>query len=146
MYKLIVRVPTTSQINDTHIHAPLKRYLRLSAETYMSSQTLNLMHQLEAKKINDSDYGKAMKKLTSLKHLRNKSVPWMLEAALKVFNPAPDSEWALNQARKGLGGQFKNTVQHGWNDLYLAPARSPAMLEAAMKAHKAFVVSACAIS
>ena len=90
------------QVNDTHLHKPLKDYARKLASLWYAARmkALNQMRNNETSSISTEDYQSRVSKLMSVVILRNKAPEWLWLAVQHISKKIPDED--------------RNLIKKGW--------------------------------
>ena len=110
------------QVNDTHLHKPLKDYARKLASLWYTARmkTLNEMRSKETSSISAEDYQSRVSKLMSVVILRNKAPEWLWLAVENISKKIPDED--------------RNLIKKGWDQLYREPMSDEGFLSRARDA------------
>ena len=110
------------QVNDTHLHKPLKDYARKLASLWYTARmkALNEMRSKETSSISSEDYQSRVSKLMSVVMLRNKTPEWLWLAVEHISKKIPDED--------------RNLIKKGWDQLYRDPMREEGFLSRAREA------------
>ena len=120
------------QINDTHLHKPVKDHHRHEAHVWhMALLRLFGQQRRRAEPAADGAYPKPLTEaeyiakvgaLMKMEVLRNMAPAWLWSACESILKPLP--------------GENRNLILKGWQQLYLDKARDPAFLMEAIKARE----------
>ena len=85
------------QVNDTHLHKPLKDYARKLASLWYATRmkALNEMRSKETSSISAEDCQSRVSKLMSVVILRNKAPEWLWLAVEHISKKIPDEDCKL---------------------------------------------------
>ena len=110
------------QVNDTHLHKPLKDYARKLASLWYGARmkALNQMRSNETSSISTDDYQSRVSKLMSVVILRNKAPEWLWLAVQHVSKKIPDED--------------RNLIKKGWDEIYRGPMGAEGFLSRAQEA------------
>ena len=110
------------QVNDTHLHKPLKDYARKLTSLWYAARmkVLNKMRSKETSSISAEDYQSRVSKLMSVVILRNKTPEWLWFAVEHISKKIPDED--------------RNLIKTGWDQLYRDPIREEGVLSRAWEA------------
>ena len=120
------------QINDTHLHKPVKDHHRHEAHVWHMA-LLRLFGQQRRraepaadssnpKPLTEAEYIAKVGALMKMEVLRNMAPVWLWSACESILKPMP--------------GENRNLILKGWQQLYLDKARDPAFLMDAIKARE----------
>jgi hypothetical protein len=121
----------TYQVNDTHMHKPLKDHSRGSAQRWRVAKILVFRKQRDMaivggmdKAAADEVFSKRVNALMKIKVLRANAPSWLWEGCVALLQPAD-----------GLGSA--NVILKGWQQLYFAPAAAPGFVMTAYERRRA---------
>jgi hypothetical protein len=99
------------QVNDTHLHKPLKDYARTLASLWYAARmkVLNQMRSKETSSISAEDYQSRVSKLMSVMILWNKAPEWLWFEVEHISKKIPDED--------------RNLIKKGWDQMYRDPIR-----------------------
>ena len=97
------------QVNDTHLHKPLKDYARKLASLWYAARMKALiqMRSNETSSISTEDYQSRVSNLMSVVILRNKTPEWLWLAVQYISKKIPDED--------------RNLIKKGWDEIYRGP-------------------------
>ena len=115
------------QVNDTHLHKPLKGYTQQLAAKWHTRNVMSLndkRYPVNASNdpITETDYIARLSALMSIGRLRNMAPYWLDEAVKHISKP--------------IEGEGRNLLKKGWDELYMDPIKKEGFLEEAKKAQK----------
>ena len=115
------------QVNDTHLHKPMKGYAQKLASKWYTAQVMalnKLRRPTDAgvSPIDETDYRARMSNLMSIGRLHNMAPIWLDEAVKYISKP--------------IEGEGRNLIKKGWDQLYMEPIMEEGFLEEAKKAQK----------
>ena len=115
------------QVNDTHLHKPLKGYTEQIAAKWHTRNVMSLYNKrypgnASTDPITETDYIARLSALMSIGRLRNMAPHWLDEAVKYISKP--------------IEGEGRNLLKKGWDQLYMDPINKEGFLEEAKKAQK----------
>ena len=112
------------QINDTHLHFPVKSSVKQHAQTWYTKKVIKYteMRERKEKPISDELYWQAMRSLLRVPQLRSKAPEWLQNSMHAITKPSQEDEG-------------RNLIAKGWKELYLDPIQKEGMLEEARTYH-----------
>jgi hypothetical protein len=115
------------QVNDTHLHKPMKGYAQYLAAKFYTRHVLALNKlrypkDASTEPITEADYTARMSGLMSIGRLRNMAPAWLNESVKHIS--------------KNIDGEDRNLIKKGWDQLYMDPIKKEGFLEQAKQAHK----------
>ena len=114
------------QINDTHLHFPVKSSVKQHAQTWYTKKVIKYTEMRERKEnpISDDLYWQAMRSLLRVPQLRSKAPEWLEKSMRAITNPSLKPE-----------DESRNLIAKGWKEIYLDPIQKEGMLEEAHTYH-----------
>ena len=115
------------QVNDTHLHKPMKGYAQYLAAKWYTKNVVDLNKlrypkDASTEPITEADYAGRMSGLMSIGRLRNMAPVWLHESVKHIS--------------KIIDGEDRNLIKKGWDQLYMDPIKKEGFLEQAKQAHK----------
>ena len=115
------------QVNDTHLHKPMKGYAQyLAAKWYtrnvVALNRLRYPQDTSTEPITEADHAARMSGLMSIGRLRNMAPVWLDEAVKHVS--------------RNIEGEDRNLIKKGWDQLYMDPIKKEGFLEQTKQDHK----------
>ena len=115
------------QVNDTHLHKPMKGYAQYLAAKWYTKNVVDLNKlrypkDASTEPITEADYAGRMSGLMSIGRLRNMAPVWLNESVKHIS--------------KIIDGEDRNLIKKGWDQLYMDPIKKEGFLEQAKQAHK----------
>jgi hypothetical protein len=93
------------QINDTHLHAPYKKWVKAEFNSWYSTKTTPLIQQRQNGDIDQKTFENSMNRLGSMPVVREMSVKFNIVALMKL-------------QEKDASNRGENLIQIGWHTLY----------------------------
>lgn len=154
------------QVNDTHLHQPLKAFYRSVAHAWYRRKVTHYRSLLKSadvdKRICKGEYEAKVKSLMSMPRLRNNCLEWLVTAS-ESLAAVPAGERCISELRCrrwfvrtcgdccctcggscGRAGTDRSLIGKGWHDLYLARATDPVFQATALQEHEARATAAAA--
>jgi hypothetical protein len=115
------------QVNDTHLHKPMKGYAQYLAAKWYTRHVVDLNKLIcpkdtSTEPITETDYAVRMSGLMSIGRLRNMAPVWLNESVKHIS--------------KNIDGEDRNLIKKGWDELYWVPIQKEGFLEQAKQDHK----------
>ena len=110
------------QINDTHLHKPLKAFAQQIAGQWYAKNVIRLKKLRDDTGMSNEDYQARLNTLMRIGTLRNMAPIWLDQAVKYISKP--------------LEGEGRNLIQKGWDELYLGPINVDGFLQEALQAQE----------
>ena len=110
------------QINDTHLHFPMKAHLCRAASTWYMKKLREYRALRDSAALDDSEFHARLNKLMSMRVLRDRFPYWLRDALVKTTRQREDGTQLLRE---------------GWETIYFQPSSVPGFLAEALAAAEA---------